>query len=191
MPVEMDAGEIRRMSPEERAKYDAEVERRLIRFKNLRPNWFSFDEAKIPGNERALFRYVGTGASDSPAFRAPIPVGENCSFAVIIAAPGKGAPLHAHTTEEVFIPLTGRWSVYWGDQGQHEVILEPWDCVSVPAPCMRGFRNVGTEDAYLLAVVGGGAPPPPIYHELVIQQMEEWRGRHAAAKPVETPVPAR
>ena len=190
MTVEMDAEEIRRMSNEERAGYDAQVEGRVMRFKDLRPNWFAFEEAKIPGNERALFRYIGTGASDSPAFRAPLPEGENFSFAIVVAAPGKGAPLHAHTTEEVFVALTGRWGIFWGNEGEHEVILEQWDAVSVPAPCMRGFRNAGTEDAYLLAIVGGGAPPPPIYHEMVLRQVEEWRNR-APVQPVATPIPAR
>ena len=51
--------------------------------------------------------------------------------------------------------LTGRWAVVWGDAGEEEALLERWDVISVPAGVMRGFRNAGDEDAYLLAVVGG------------------------------------
>ena len=53
------------------------------------------------------------------------------------------------------MPLTGRWGVYWGDDGENEVILEQWDVISVPPGVMRGFRNLGSEDSFLLAILGG------------------------------------
>ena len=53
------------------------------------------------------------------------------------------------------MPLTGKWAVYWGDDGEEEVILERWEVISVPPGVMRGFRNAGTEDSYLLAILGG------------------------------------
>jgi mannose-6-phosphate isomerase-like protein (cupin superfamily) len=66
---------------------------------------------------------------------------------VVEAEPGCGAALHAHTTEEVFMPLQSEWDVYWGldESGvpQEEVRLGPRDAISVPAPVMRGFKNVG------------------------------------------------
>ena len=77
-----------------------------------------------------------------------------------------------------------------GDDGEHEVILEPWDAGSVPARSMRGFRNAGTEDAFMLCILGGGDPPPPIYHLSVTQQVDEWHGR-APARPATQPIPAR
>jgi mannose-6-phosphate isomerase-like protein (cupin superfamily) len=183
--VELSADTVRRMSPAERARYGEEIGKRLVRFRDTAPNWEAFSEARLPGNERGFYQYIGTGASDDPRARAPIPRGENFSFGIVVAGPGRGAPLHAHTTEEVFIPLTGSWSVYWGEPGdQEQYILEPWDAVSVPAPVMRGFRNVGTEDAFLLALLGGGAPPPPIYHESVTARLDAWHPgvRNAASE---------
>ena len=56
------------------------------------------------------------------------------------------------------MPLSGRWSIFWGPQGEKEVILEPYDVISVPLHVMRGFRNVGTQTAMMLAVVGGHDP---------------------------------
>ena len=53
------------------------------------------------------------------------------------------------------MPLTGRWGVYWGDDGENEVMLEQWDVISVPPGVMRGFRNAGTEDSFMLAILGG------------------------------------
>ena len=55
MPFEMDAEEVRRMSREERAKYNAEVEERYIRFSETAPVQSPFDEARLPGNEWALY----------------------------------------------------------------------------------------------------------------------------------------
>ena len=188
MPVEMDAEEVRRMSREERAKYNAEVEERHIRFSETAPVQSPFDEARLPGNEWALYPYIGLSSAVHIEFRAKIPQGENFCVTVIMAEPGRGAPLHAHTTEEIFIALTGRWGIFWGDDGQHDVILEPWDAVSVPS--MRGFRNAGTEDAFMLCILGGGDPPPPIYHLSVTQQVDEWHGR-APARPATQPIPAR
>lgn len=47
------------------------------------------------------------------------------SLTLVHAAPGKGAALHAHPTVEVFMPLSGRWAIDWGDAGEHEIVLEP------------------------------------------------------------------
>ena len=73
----------------------------------------------------------------------------------IRAEPGKGAALHAHTTVEVFVALSGEWGIYWGDNGEQEIILKQWDTVSVPPGVMRGFRNAGKESALLMAILGG------------------------------------
>ncbi|MPZ87385.1 MAG: cupin domain-containing protein [Nitriliruptorales bacterium] len=173
MTVEMDAERIRRMAPAERDGYAQVIADQVVRFREVQPNWEAFAEARLPGNERGFYGYVGTGASTDPRARGAIPQGDNFSFSIVLA--GRGARLHAHTTEEVFIPLTGEWIVYWGEpHAEEQVLLERWDAVSVPAPVMRGFRNAGTEDAYLLALLGGGAPPPPIYHESVIERLERW-----------------
>ena len=56
------------------------------------------------------------------------------------------------------MPLTGRWAIVWGPKGDKEVILEPYDVISVPTHVMRGFRNAGDDTALLLAVVGGHDP---------------------------------
>ena len=56
------------------------------------------------------------------------------------------------------MPITGKWSIHWGPEGEREVILGPMDVISVPINVMRGFRNVGDETAVMLAVVGGKDP---------------------------------
>jgi len=56
------------------------------------------------------------------------------------------------------MPLSGRWAIFWGPNGEKEVELGPYDVISVPLHVMRGFRNVGDETAMMLAVVGGHDP---------------------------------
>ena len=106
MPVEMDAEEVRRMSREERAKYNAEVEERHIRFSETAPIQSPFDEPGCPATSGPCTRTSGSPRRSTREFRAKIPQGENFCVTVIMAEPGRGAPLHAHTTEEIFIALT-------------------------------------------------------------------------------------
>ncbi len=71
------------------------------------------------------------------------------------AEPGKGAALHDHPTVEVFVPISGRWVVYWGEDGENEILLDTGDAFSVPPGVMRGFRNAGDGYAHFMAIMGG------------------------------------
>jgi len=71
--------------------------------------------------------------------------------------PGGGVPLHMHAkTIETFMALTGRWKLQWGDQGEYETVLEPFDTFAVPAEVSRRFENISDEKAYLLVLISGG-----------------------------------
>jgi mannose-6-phosphate isomerase-like protein (cupin superfamily) len=179
MNDEPEAEVIRSMSPQERAAYDEQVYERIIRFASVRPNWELSPNCRLPGHERANLAYVGggeylgwegDGASVPPQ---PVVPGERYSCVILLCAPGKGAPLHAHTTEEMFLVLSGRWAVYWGNDAEHEAILDKWDAISFPGPVMRGFRNVSDQEAHLLSVIGGHAPPPPINHPAVLRNLDK------------------
>jgi hypothetical protein len=56
------------------------------------------------------------------------------------------------------MPLVGQWAIFWGPEGKNEVVLDPYDVISVPVHVMRGFRNAGSETGLLLALVGGHDP---------------------------------
>ncbi len=105
----------------------------------------------------------------APAFAVSCPEDDNgvwgeakvkCPDYVNIIAecePGDGPPLHMHyKTVETFMALTGKWKLQWGDQGEFETILEPFDLFAVPAGVSRRFENAGTEKAYLLVLISGG-----------------------------------
>lgn len=134
----------------------AEMEQtRVARFKSLKPSPRAFVDTAIPGYERLIYNIIGRGVTEDPALAPAITDARDFNLTLVKKAPGNRVGLHDHPTVEVFMPLTGRWGVYWGDEAEHEVTLEQWDVISVPPGVMRGFRNLGTEDAYLLAILGG------------------------------------
>jgi len=93
------------------------------------------------------------------------------SAAMVRAEPGNGAALHWHETEEFFMPLVGKWSIFWLDgETRREVILEPFDTVNVPTRIFRGFRNVGDGPGVLFAVIGGPDAGKPHWHPSVIEE---------------------
>ncbi|OLC35466.1 MAG: hypothetical protein AUH81_10155 [Candidatus Rokubacteria bacterium 13_1_40CM_4_69_5] len=133
-----------------------EMERtRVARFKNLKPSTRAFIDTAIPGYERLIYNIIGRGVTEDASLAPAISDARDFNLTLVKKAPGNRVGLHDHPTVEVFMPLTGRWGVYWGDEAESEVTLEPWDVISVPPGVMRGFRNVGAEDAYLLAILGG------------------------------------
>ena len=136
--------------------YD-EMMKHVARFKEQKSTAKSFIDTRIPGHERDIFSIVGAGVLEDPDLNPSIPA-QDFHLSIVKAEPGKGASLHSHLTQEVFMPLTGRWAVYWGPKGDKEVILEPYDVISLPIYVMRGFRNAGTQTALLLAVVGEHDP---------------------------------
>lgn len=128
----------------------AEMEARVARFKRLSPTTDYADSA-LPGCERTTYRVLGN-PPDAPL------AAEGFHLNIVCCEPGKSAPLHNHLTQEVFVALSGRWEVFWGPEGERRVVLETWDTVSVPPGVSRGFRNAGTEPAYLMGMASGQDP---------------------------------
>ncbi len=139
-----------------------DVFKRLVRFKSVPPLRNAYDETQIAAYQRVLYRYFGNAASDAKDV-PPAVEGLDMNLALVTAGPGKGAPLHHHECEEIFMALKGDWVIYFGDDGEHEVLLHEWDAVSVPADVHRGFRNAGREDGVLMAILGSGKTELPVY----------------------------
>ena len=121
---------------------------RVARFKDLKSSAHAFVDALIPGYERDIYNIIGRGVVEDKELKPPITDNRDFNVGLIKAEPGKGASLHIHETNEVFIPLTGKWGIYWqnSDGQRHEVVLEPYDTVSVPIGASRGFRQRGRRD---------------------------------------------
>ena len=127
-----------------------EMESRVARFAALQPT-DDYVDAAIPGCERTTLRVIGTRPG------APLEA-EGFHMNLVFCEPGKAAPLHNHLTQEVFVALSGRWEIFWGPQGQRSLVLEPWDTVAIPPGVSRGFRNVGSESAWLMGMASGAEP---------------------------------
>jgi uncharacterized RmlC-like cupin family protein len=136
----------------------AEMEQRVARFKTLTPHPVTFLDQALPQHKRDVFNLIGRGVSEEQGAAAEITDVRDFNVQMSRAKPGQGAGLHSHTTIETFMPLNGSWAITFGDQGEHEIVLEQFDLISVPPGIMRGFRNVGTEEAYLFTVLGGTDP---------------------------------
>ena len=118
-------------------------------------------ETQTQQHRKKNLKVIGRGVVEDPRMNPPIADDHGFTVAFITCEPNTGAALHSHETAKVFIPLNGRLIVYWGDEGQDELTLDPWDTVSVPDGVMRGFRNPGDEELVILAMVGqrdGGGP---------------------------------
>ena len=140
----------------------ADVKKRVVRFKAVRPLANAYDETQLPAHQRVLYRYFGNQASDAKDVPPAID-GISMNVALATAEPGKGAPLHDHECEEIFIALKGDWAIYFGDDGEEEVLLREWDAISIPPGIHRGFRNAGTQDGFLMAILGAGKTELPMY----------------------------
>jgi mannose-6-phosphate isomerase-like protein (cupin superfamily) len=150
-----------------------EMQTRVARFKDLRPSRQAFVDSRLPGHEREIFNVIGRGVTEDTTLRPAITDARDFNLTLVHAEPGKGAALHAHPTVEVFMALSGRWAVYWGDAGEQEIVLEPWDTVSVPPGVMRGFRNAGAEAGYLMAILGGTDAGHVSWSPAVLEQAKE------------------
>lgn len=150
-----------------------EMLRRVARFEELRPSKQAFVDTRLPEHVRDIFNVIGRGVTEDATLAPAIPDARDFNVAYVGADPGKGAALHAHPTVEVFIPLSGQWAVYWNDEGDEEVVLGPWDVISVPPGVMRGFRNAGTERAYLMAILGGSDAGKVAWAKRVLERAAE------------------
>lgn len=151
----------------------AEMMKRVARFKELKSSSQAFVDTLIPGHEREIYNIIGRGVTEDATLKPAIAEVESFNMTLVKASPGKGAALHFHPTVEVFMPLSGTWAVYWGNNGEEEVLLDRWDVISVPPEVMRGFRNVGTEDNYLLAILGGTDAGRVTWAQTVIERAKE------------------
>lgn len=140
-----------------RALTQSELAACVFRFDELPSSPRAFIDAALPGHRRTLMGALGGGAADED-LASQVTHAENYHIDYIHAAPGNGAALHSHDTEETFICLTGKWKVATGDDGETAVVLNYLDGVVCPAGVMRAFENVGEDDALLLSILGGKHP---------------------------------
>ncbi len=140
-----------------------EMERRIARFSSLEvlPAIRELDmplEVKDVIYSRKLLPAIAPEEGDTPIAAGGViqgAAGMTMTFAV--CPPGTGPGLHAHAkTYETFTVLEGRFEFSWGDQGEHRVVLDRFDVISIVPGVCRGFKNVGETDGTLQVLITGG-----------------------------------
>jgi uncharacterized RmlC-like cupin family protein len=128
----------------------------VAHFRDLEFQANAFLDAYLPGRERLQAQVIGEGVVESEAAMKP-PIVAEAEFTVSYTRvpPGNGNSLHDHKTHEVFIPLSSRWKIVWGEDGEHAVELEPFDIISIPPGWHRHYTNIGNTEGLLLTVLGG------------------------------------
>jgi uncharacterized RmlC-like cupin family protein len=142
-----------------------QMEKRVARFSTLQPSKKSFTEQNvgIPGEAYELLAaknvYVLLAPEGNKRSAAKPAVVGAPGIEVVIAEcpPGQGPAMHAHClSHEIFLCMTGRYEIIWGDKGEHSIVLEPFDLIAIPPGVFRRFRNISDlKDARLLAIVQG------------------------------------
>ena len=145
----------------------------VARAKSVKALDVAFLDQRIPRYERDIINMVGMGVTENAKLKPNVGNGAvGFSVTYIRAKTGKGAALHRHATEEVFIPVKGPWQVFWleGDE-ERTVDLDEGDVVNVPIGIYRGFRSLTDRpDALMMAVIGGPDAGKVDWHPSVIEE---------------------
>ena len=140
-----------------------EMNRQVARFKSLRPqsalvekNWGIPVAAYETTTAKKLLTLMAPRNAGSMSADPAIVTDEKLSVIIAECPPGNKPMLHAHfQTTEHFFCLKGRFRIRWGDEGENELFLDPWDMIAVPKGVHRDFTNVTDEVAYLLVMITG------------------------------------
>ncbi len=149
------------------------MERGHVARANAKGSNLAFLDQRLPAYEREIINMVGMGVTENAELRPHVKAGaDGFSITYIRAPKGKGAALHRHATEEVFLPIHGRWQVFWLEGEQERTLdLDEGDMCNVPIGIYRGFRNVSDNpDALLIAIVGGPDAGKVDWHTSVVAE---------------------
>jgi mannose-6-phosphate isomerase-like protein (cupin superfamily) len=134
-----------------------EMERRIVRYGELKPCRTAFIDAHTPGSDqKENFTIIGGGVSESPDQHVHIKETPGFNIGAAGQPPKCRNSLHSHRTAEVFFVLKGRWRFFWGRYGKSgEVVLEEGDIFNIPTGIFRGFENIGLDYGMIMAILGG------------------------------------
>lgn len=136
-----------------------EMMKRIVRFEDLKQHGIPlmFIDSILPGHWRMNYAVIGDTASENPDFKPAIEAPHKFQIGMFCCPPGCGPAYHTHDYIEMFMPLTGQWRYYWGNNPdappEGEALIGPWDMISLPPGLWRGFENASGEDAWCFAVL--------------------------------------
>jgi len=115
-------------------KGELPLEAHVLRFRDLAGRESSYRpiDMLLSRFERDRYSVIGRPTEQSGP-RTPLDELDAFNVTYLKCAPGKGIGTHAHATPEVFIVMTGKWSITLGVDAEQESIVEPWDIIAVPS----------------------------------------------------------
>ena len=151
-------------------------ERYIARFRDRKPDWNAFEDARIEGFKRAQHRFIGAGGSGKHGDVSAIPP-RAFTLSIMFVEPGQGNAAHTHEVEEVFFVLQGFLDVFLQDDSGRQVThrLGPWECISCPPGVVHGYINASLEPVYFQVMLGKGRPETMGYAD---QTLFERRDAH-------------
>lgn len=133
---------------------------RIFRFGERREHVNHSGDSGLPPEVFALlnpplYLLMASAPADTPAGSRPAIVGaKGLQVAILELTPGRKAPLHAHLrSHEAFVCLRGRARFRWGERGEDEAILEPFDMIDFPVGVYRDFQCAGDDPALILGII--------------------------------------
>ncbi|MGE0565964.1 MAG: hypothetical protein AB7O50_15780 [Pseudolabrys sp.] len=146
----------------------------VARVNKMRALDIAFLDQSLPHYQRDIINVIGMGVTENAALKPNIAQGAHgFNITYVRARTGKGAALHRHATEEVFIPVKGPWQVFWleGDT-ERSVDLAEGDVINVPVGIYRGFRSLSDDpDALLITIVGGPDAGKVDWHPSLLEEV--------------------
>lgn len=135
------------------------MDRFVARFRDRKPDWAAFEDAKIEGYKRAQHRFIGAGGSGKHDGADFIPA-RNFTLSIMYVEPGQGNAAHTHEVEEVFFVLQGFLTVFIEDENGERITqrLGQWECISCPPGVIHGYVNDSLEPVYFQVMLGRAQP---------------------------------
>jgi mannose-6-phosphate isomerase-like protein (cupin superfamily) len=129
------------------------------RFRDKKPDWAAFADAKIEGYKRAQHRFIGAGGSAKHEDPSVIPP-RAFTLSIMYVPPGQGNAPHTHEVEEIFFVLQGYLTVFVEDEAGRRVSarLGPWECIACPPGVIHGYQNESLEPVYFQVMLGRARP---------------------------------
>ena len=95
--------------------------------------------------------------------------------------PGNGTLLHSHYyTNETFFCLDGRYRITWGNNGEYETEIGPWDMIAFPTGVMRAFENISDGPSHILTFITGESEDDFADIAMTPEEGERYAERHGA-----------
>lgn len=152
------------------------MEKRLVRYADLKGLRNAFIDARTPGSDRKEnFTIIGPGVSENPAQVVHIPEAHGFNFGAARQPFGCTNSQHSHLTAETFIVHTGKWRFVFGankDEGYLDV--EPGDVATVPTHMFRGFEKRDEGTGFLAVVLGHDDPGKVVWAPSVFKMAEDF-----------------